>query len=116
MTLCSDSVADRRLGVPGPLRDRSRAETTHAQASWAGLERGEAVPSDSAQQQLQGNVAVQDMRAMLGSSFLMTLPAGHKATPEDAADSAILTDTASMPLGWRQGRSHVLHTQNDLRV
>ena len=48
MTLCSDSVADRRLGVPGPLRDRSRAETTHAQAFWAGLERGEAVPPDCA--------------------------------------------------------------------
>ena len=63
-----------------------------------------------------GQMAVQDTRAMLGSVFPRTLPAGHEATPEDAAGSAILLDTVSMPLGWRQGRCHVPHTQNDLRV
>ena len=55
-------------------------------------------------------VAVEDTRAKLGSAFLRTLPAGHAATPEDAAGRAVLTDTASRPFGRRQGRSHVPHT------
>ena len=41
---------------------------------------------------------------------------GHTATLADAAGSVILKDIASMPFGRRQGRCHVLHTRNEIRV